>query len=55
MTAEFSVAEISDEEIIALRKSTSCNDYRKPWADTLAFARAVIALEKAKAAESLLK
>lgn len=32
---------LSDEEIIAIRKSTFSYDF-KPWSDTLAFARALL-------------
>lgn len=34
---------LTDEQIIAIKKSTKCSDPYKPWGDTLAFARAILA------------
>lgn len=38
--------ELSDDEIIAVRKATP-SDYSRPWGDTLAFARAILAAAQA--------
>lgn len=38
--------ELSDDEIIAVRKATPSN-YSRPWGDTLAFARAILAAAQA--------
>ena len=38
--------ELSDDEIIAVRRTTP-SDYSRPWGDTLAFARAILAAAQA--------
>ena len=38
--------ELGDDEIIAARKTTP-SDYSRPWGDTLAFARAILAAAQA--------
>lgn len=35
--------EMSDEQIIAIKRATKCPDPTKQWGDSIAFARAIIA------------
>ena len=37
---------VSDEQIIAIKKASKATNPTKPWGDTLAFARAILALQK---------
>ena len=42
-------ADVTDEQIIAIKKSTRAVDPTQPWGDTLAFARAILALQPKQA------
>ena len=37
---------VSDEQIIAIKKASKATNPTKPWGDTLAFARAILTLQK---------
>lgn len=42
-------AEVTDEQIIAIKKATKAADPTQQWGDTLAFARAILALRQEQA------
>lgn len=43
-------ADVTDEQIISIKKVTRAADLTQPWGDTLAFARAILALRPAQVA-----